>query len=125
MLCNVVATTADLPPQAVITSDGEPVLVEVVILWEIFSPIRFLLQVEDAVSVLSEAGAGTVHDVVSGMTWKEVQAASADQTLKESIRHRATRWGVNVMNVQITSLSRLGLKHGSIRISQPSQFATT
>lgn len=120
LACNVVPTTTDLPPQAIVTKDGETALVEVVIMWGISSPRRFLLEIEDAISVLSDAGAGTIHDVASGLTWEELNNPDVDVFLTQEVKERAKKWGMRVMSVQIISLSRLGMKHGSLRISHPS-----
>jgi regulator of protease activity HflC (stomatin/prohibitin superfamily) len=118
LLCNVVPTTSDLPPQAIVTRDGEHILAEVVILWKITHPKRFLLEIEEAITVLSDAGAGAVHDLLSGLTWEEI-AGDVDDDLTAIVRTRAKAWGINVMRVQTISLSRLGFKYGSLRISNP------
>lgn len=116
---NVVPTSVDLPPQAVVTTDGCTVLVEVVILWGVTNVRKYILEVESASTVLTEAGAASVYDIVSKHTWKELQEAAINTELTDEIRYRGKKWGVKVISVQITSLSKLSLRDGCFRIANP------
>lgn len=122
MLTNVVPTTADLPPQAIVTQDGHTVLVESVILWGVKSPKKFLLEVESGVTVLTEAGMAVIYDVVAEHTWMELQTTDIDHEMTAAVRKRAWKWGVEVYSVQINSMSRLGLRDGCLRIANPGQL---
>ncbi len=120
LLTNVVPTTADLQPQAIITTVGVTVLVETVILWGVTSPRKYLLEVESAVAVLCEAGQACIYDIVSQHSWKGLQDSNIDDQLTQEIRARSKKWGVRIFSVQITSLSRLSLRDGCLRIANPS-----
>ena len=119
MKCNVVPTTADLPPQAVVTADGTTVIVEVVVLWGVSSPRKYLLEVEDGRTVLTEAGMTIVYDVLSCLSWEQLHTEDIDALLTDQIRARARKWGVRIKSAEITSMSKLGLKEGCFRIAQP------
>ncbi len=119
LLTNVVPTTTDLPPQAIVTTDGVQVLLEVVILWGVTSPRKFLLEVENGVTVLSEAAQGTIFEVTSDYTWDNLQQVGLNDDLTNFIRNRAKKWGVKILSVQVTSMSRLGLRDGCLRIAHP------
>ena len=116
---NVVPTTADLPPQAVVTTDGQTVLVEVVILWGVTDCRKYILEVESAATVLVEAGAASVYDIVSSHTWKELQEDGIDSELTKEIKNRSKKWGVRVFSVQMISMSKLSLRDGCLRIANP------
>ena len=122
---NVVPTTADLPAQAIRTSDGTQLLVETVILWGISQPKQFILEVESAVTVLGEAGSATVHEVIAHSTYQEVIGGTLNQALTKEIRLRMRKWGIKIYSVQITSLSRLGLREGCFRIAEPGQLTSS
>ena len=104
------------------TTDGVQVLLEVVILWGVTNPKRYLLEVENAVSVLGEAAQGTIFEVSGDYTWADLQKVGLNEDLTVSIRQRAKKWGVKIFSVQVTSLSRLGLKDGCLRIANPAQL---
>ena len=123
MVTNVVPTTADLPPQAIVTTDGVQVLLEVVILWGITNPKKFLLEVENAIAVLGEAAQGTIYEVAGDYTFAGLQEVGLNDDLTDSIRNRAKKWGVKVISVQVTSMSKLSLKDGCLRIAQPAALA--
>ena len=125
LFTHIVPTTADLPPQAVVTTDGVQVLLEVVILWSVPYPKKFLLEVENAVSVLAEAAQGTIYEVAGDYDWEDLQKVGLNDDLTSSIRNRAKKWGVKVISVQVTSMSRLGLRYGCFRIAQPAALHGT
>ncbi len=102
------------------TSDDVAVNIDVVAGYSISNPRKFLLEVEDAGDAVLDAVGGAVFESARKRTWADLNAESFVDDLRKEIARRGVRFGVKIESVYIHSLVRLGLRHGVLKIINPS-----
>ncbi len=104
---NVVLTTSDLPPQALVTKDGKSIAVSAIVTWKIKDIMKFMVKVEDARGVLADASRGTIRTVLCNETWQSLhQGGSAiDEVLTKNTRAIAHKWGIDVQSVCLSDVA--------------------
>lgn len=100
---NVVQDTMELGTQSLTTKDNATIQVAPILTYHIFDIKRFLLDVEDADSAMTDAASGYVRDQVAAATWAQVRKPGFPNTLKKHIQKQARKWGIAVTNVQFSS----------------------
>lgn len=105
---NVVFETTDLPAQSITTKDGKNIVASAVVGWRTRDIRKLLIDVEDAETVLTDAGRGSVRQVLCSKTWHEIQTGgdTLDEELTKAIRTKAFRWGIEVVDVTFSDLCR-------------------
>lgn len=105
---NVAWTTTDLPAQAIETKDGVPVVVSGVVTWRINDVRRYVIEVEDADSVLADASRGVIRHALCDLRHEDMkqETKELDARLTKPVRKRAWRWGVEVEQVSLSDLTK-------------------
>ena len=113
---NVVPALATYPNQVFQSADGTTFLTLVHMLWRVKNIVTFVLDVEDAGDVISDAAAGITRRLVSEMSDKDLLGSALEAKLTTATRARSKRFGVYVETVYISELAPTGLKGGIMRI---------
>lgn len=105
---NAVMDTMELPPQAFATRDGIDCVTTAVVTFRIRDISKFLLEVEDAESVLADATRGPIRQVLCAKTWTELQegGSAIDEEITKVARRKAFQLGVEITNVSLSDLIR-------------------
>lgn len=104
--CNVVPETASVGPQSLTTRDEQSVIVGAVLTYGISNVKTFLLEVEGAHDVVCDSAYGVIADYVMGRTWDELRNMNLANELTKKVRVLAKRYGVEILNVQLTDFTR-------------------
>lgn len=105
---NVVTDTMELPPQAFATKDDIDCVATAVVTFNIRDVAKFLLEVEDAESVLSDATRGPIRQVLCSKSWPELQSGgtAVDEEITKAARKKAFQFGIEITNVSLSDLIR-------------------
>lgn len=103
---NVVPETMNVGPQSLTTRDGQSVTLGTVVTFEIEDAKRFLLEVEGANQVIEDAAYGAQAQVVMARSWEELQTVDLPNELAKEVRKRARRYGVKVIDVQVSDFTK-------------------
>ena len=105
---NVVPESNDLPAQAITTADGKNVVFSAVVVYQVRDVRKLLLETEDAETVLADASRGTLRRALCALDWDELRRGGEqlDQELTQAVRSKAFRWGIEVLSVSLSDLSR-------------------
>ena len=98
------------------TLDGVPVAATVSVGYRITDVQKFVLEVEDADSVVVDATSGTLRSLAATRTWEQLKASEFEEETYKAVRKRAFKFGVTVDSVFFRTLTRLGLKEGTILV---------
>lgn len=113
---NIVPALVTYPTQVFQSKDGTIFLTRVHMLWRVNDVVTFLLDVEDAGSVLSDAAAGITRRIVSEMSNVELLGTEIEAKLTIATRSRTKKFGVYVEAVYISELAPTSLKGGVMKI---------
>jgi len=116
MRANVVPAMASYPNQVFASAKGTTFLTLVHVLWRVDDIVTFLLDVEDAGDVLSDAAAGITRRLIAGMDDTELTETALEASLTTAIRNRTKRFGVYVESVYISELAPTSLRGGIMRV---------
>lgn len=116
-ICNVVLETRNTQPQSLTTKDGVDMVISTVVTFTVSDPKTYLLGVYDAVNVIEDSTVGTVSRAVEDTDWDEIRADGWAEKLTSTVRRRAKRYGVDIISVQPSDLTR----SRSIRLIQQTQ----
>lgn len=116
MRANIVPAMSTYPNQVFRSSNGTTYLTLVHLLWRIEDIVTFLLDIEDARDVLSDASAGITRRLIAGMNDSELTETALEAKLTTAVRARAKRFGVYVETVYISELAPTSLSGGIMRI---------
>jgi len=111
----VVYETDDAELQ-MMTTDGVAVNIKVVAGYSISNVRKFLLEVEGAGDAVLDAIGGAVFEFGRYRSWAELNDPDFVTALQKGIARRGIRFGVKVETVYIHSLTRLGLRHGVLKL---------
>jgi regulator of protease activity HflC (stomatin/prohibitin superfamily) len=105
---NVVIDTLELPPQAFATRDGVDCVATAIVSYRIRDIAKFLLEVENAESVLADATRGPIRQVLCSKTWNELQTSGStlDDEIWKAARRKAFQWGIELTSVSLSDLVR-------------------
>lgn len=117
VLCNVVIETRNTQPQSLTTKDGVSMVISTVVTFTVSDPRVYLLGVFDALNVVEDSTVGNVSRMVEDSTWDEIRADGWAEKLTSTVRRRAKPYGVHILSVQPSDLTR----SRSIRLIQQTQ----
>lgn len=102
-----VPTATDLPMQFLVLACGKVVAVGPVVTFRTNDAVKFLLESDDAESALRDSARGTVREVLSCMTWKQLVSdpKGVEEILTRAVRKMAWRWGIEVTRVALSDLA--------------------
>jgi regulator of protease activity HflC (stomatin/prohibitin superfamily) len=112
---NVVPETMNVGPQSLTTKDGVSVVIGTVVTFGIEDVKRFLLEIEGANQVVEDSTYGAVSKLVMEKTWAQLGEIDLPNELTKAVRRQAKRYGVDVVQVQISDFTR----SRSFRLMQP------
>lgn len=106
-LCDtVVANTAHLRDQSLITSDGKDVSLSAVITYKIDDVRKFLLEVEGAHNAIVDIAYGALAEWVAQNTLDALRDPKNWRKLATVIRNAGTEYGINIMRVKLADITR-------------------
>ena len=111
----VTPRTTNLPIQTVTTSDDIQVSVADLVTWEIADVAKLLLEAAEHQEAMLDTSLGLVASSAMSVTWKDLASDEFLRTLKSDIKKRARKWGIRVLDVQLTDLA----KTRTLRLLQP------
>lgn len=89
--------STELSAQTLTTSDGKQVTLRGILTYKVINARKFLLECEDAESVVNDVGACVVAEVVPCFSLSDVlKDEDFSRELRKRMRARAKRWGVYV-----------------------------
>jgi regulator of protease activity HflC (stomatin/prohibitin superfamily) len=91
--------------QSLVSIDGKPLAVGVVITYRIHDFEKALLTVHDVRSAICDACFGTVSEQIGSSTWDEIRAPEFLETLSKSCRKLGFKYGIEVERVRFTELA--------------------
>ena len=103
---NVTLETMNVGPQSLTTKDGVSMVISTVVTFTVADVRKFLIEVEAATNVIEDSTYGIVSRLVADRTWAELCRPELADDLSKIVRRLAKRWGVDVMNVQVSDLTR-------------------
>lgn len=106
LTASVVPDTRDLRSQQLTTLDGVSVTLGVVLLFSVTDVKRFLLDVEDADTVILNATKGAIAGLVSSNTYDDLVSFDVAQEIANDVRDSALRFGINIEEVGISDFCR-------------------
>lgn len=104
---NVVFKTIDnMVCQSLTTRDGKGVIVSAIVSYKIRNTKRWLLEVEDGESVLSDLAYGTIGDFVRENDWEYIRDTNfKDDVYKELKSEASKKMGVDILGLKFTDLA--------------------
>ena len=112
----IVLAISSYPNQVFRSKNGTTYLTLVHILWQVTDIVTFLLDVDNASDVLSDAAAGITRRLIAGMDDEELTGTTLEAKLTVSVRNRAKRFGVHVETAYISELAPTSLRGGIMRM---------
>lgn len=106
---NAALEARNLPAQSLTLRCGTSVLAAPVISYRMADPVKFIVEVDDADSAITDVARGTIREVLCQMTWDEITATDSpvlDQMTK-AVRKEARRFGIEVTRVTLADLAKV------------------
>jgi regulator of protease activity HflC (stomatin/prohibitin superfamily) len=104
---HITPRTEHLTGLATTTKDGQSVGFDAVITWKISSIKRALLEVTDLKDAIADTCAGQIGTTLAEATWDAIRSGEVVENLTEVVRKRGWRWGVEILNVQLSGVARV------------------
>lgn len=115
-LCETVTPrTTNLPIQTVTTADDVQVSLGALITWEVANISKLLLESAEHQEAMLDTALGVLASNAMGVNWADLSSDEFLRTVKTDIKRRAKRWGIRVLDVQLTDLA----KTRTLRLLQP------
>jgi regulator of protease activity HflC (stomatin/prohibitin superfamily) len=111
----VTPRTTNLPIQTVTTADDIQISIAALITWEISDVAKLLLEAAEHQEAMLDTSLGLVASSVMSVNWKDLSSDEFVRTLRSDIKRRARKWGIRVLDVQLTDLA----KTRTLRLLQP------
>lgn len=105
MFESVVPTTHSLGNESITTKDGKAVSFHAVITYQVSDVEKALLSVHDTDHALVDACRGEVARTLMAHTWEEIIQDGIYDDLTKACRKRGWKWGIEIISVQLASLS--------------------
>lgn len=106
----VVPRTVRLPPQTVTLADGNTIVVEPQVTFQVRDVVKEVCEAENAEAAALNATAGVIRRHLSGARWEELLNGQSSEELETAItkaaRPRGFRWGIEIMEVSFASLAK-------------------
>lgn len=104
---NVVPRTVNLGSLNLTTKDGITIGIGVILTARIHSIVKAMLEVESVDDAMRDASYAEIAQVVHSHTWDELQEEDINEVLLKACRKRAFAYGVEILRVQLSDLTRL------------------
>jgi regulator of protease activity HflC (stomatin/prohibitin superfamily) len=104
MTCQIATETITVSSQSLTTQDGQNIVLSAVVKCNISNPKKYLLEVKDVPSAISDIAQGKIKNIVMLKTWDECRG-DLDGEITTAVKSEATKWGVRVQFVTITDLA--------------------
>lgn len=96
-----------LREQSLTTRDGVPVTLRGVITYRVVDPRRYILDVDNPLTVVNDVGCCVIGELIPELDAAEVlQGASFLATLTRRVRARAKKWGIEVDSCGLADRTR-------------------
>lgn len=105
MALNCVLKTHRVPGLATTTKDGRQVGFDAVVSYRVSDIQKALLEVEDVQDALIDTCAGVIGSTLADNTWDQLLHGEAIDGLTKACRARGWRYGVEILQVQLTGLA--------------------
>jgi membrane protease subunit HflK len=102
----IVPTTMRLSAQSLKTIEGEPIVCESVIKYEVRDVRTLLLKVYDATDAIVDMTQAIIKSLVLEKTWDECRTAEMDSAITRKARVEAKKWGIEIIQVTIVSIAK-------------------
>jgi len=103
---NVVPESYDVRNQSLTTADGIQVAVGIVLFYGISDIRKFVIEVEDAESVLINASKGVVAGIITSYDYDELVMMDLAQEIYPEIAAKALNYGIDVREVAISDFCK-------------------
>lgn len=104
---HTVPRTMNLGPQSLTTVDGASIVVSAIVTAKIVDITRATLQVESVDHAMRDACYAEVAGVIMRQTWDKLnKIAELEPELERACQKRATKWGIEIVRVQLSDVSR-------------------
>ncbi len=99
-------TTADIPPQEVITKDNVSVKVNGVVFFRVIDPAKAILRVKDYKYATSAYAQTTLRDVVGGVTLDELleNRDAVAEEIRRIVDEKTDEWGVDITDIKLQDI---------------------
>ncbi len=99
-------TTADIPPQEVITKDNVSVKVNGVVFFRVIDPAKAILRVKDYRYATSAYAQTTLRDVVGGVTLDELleNRDAVAEEIRRIVDEKTDEWGVDITDIKLQDI---------------------
>lgn len=111
---NIAYETEEIDYQSLTTKDDISITVASILSYRIKNIKKFLVDVEDANSVVIDVTYGLINEYVRENTWNQVRKLKFQQDIYEEIRSKAFKWGIEVVDFSFSTL----IKSKTIRLIQ-------
>ena len=101
-----VPTSTNLPVQTLTTADDVQVSLSAVVTWQVGDIRKFLLKSGNHSEIVMDSTLGIISRGVTSVRWADLQTEEFQDTLVSDIRKKARRWGMKVLDVQISDLAK-------------------
>ncbi len=100
-------TTADIPPQEVITKDNVSVKVNGVVFFRVIDPAKAILRVKDYKYATSAYAQTTLRDVVGGVTLDELleNRDAVAEEIRRIVDEKTDEWGVDITDIKLQDIT--------------------
>ena len=100
---NLQIVTLDVPPQDVITKDNVTVRVNAVVFFQVFEPVKAVVEVQNYLFATSQISQTTLRAVLSKVELDQIlgERDRLNQDLQRIIDDLTDPWGIKVANVEI------------------------
>ncbi len=99
-------TTADIPPQEVITKDNVSVKVNGVVFFRVIDPAKAVLRVKDYKYATSAYAQTTLRDVIGGVTLDELleNRDAVAEEIRRIVDEKTDEWGVDITDIKLQDI---------------------
>lgn len=102
----VTPRTTNLPVQTVTTADGVQVSIAAIVTWEVRDVAKLLLESADHQEAMLDTATGVLATSVMAVRWADLSSDEFARTLRGDIKRKARKWGIRVIDVQLTDLAK-------------------
>lgn len=113
---NICPNGVDGPFQSAVTMDGTPVTVRATAIYKVHDVKVFLLEIENAASVLEDALGGSIAHCVHTSTLEEVNSVDFTEKVRKVARKRSWKYGVEILTIQFKTITPTSLRSGVLHL---------
>lgn len=103
---HVIVTTLSCGPQHLETADNQVITAESIVKYNVEDVKKYILELFDAVDGIKDITQSTIKRMLSERTYDECRTNDMDDTITKKVRSEVRKYGINVHQVTLTSLSR-------------------